>query len=731
MKPFLFILALIVLASSTLAQIPINAAIQVLKAEDALRYDKSLEGLLKNADERIRTRAALAAGRIGNEAAIPVLTELLEKDGSEQVRVMAAFALGEIESIKAADAILKVLGAQAETRAASVLMAARLLEAAGKIAAANPKEEKSKLLGEAILDTLEAEHRKGAKQHRETVLLGLTAALRAKPEQTAQVAARFLASLDARIRADAANTLSRIRAKKANEALRTMLMSDPDAVARANAARALGAAEDKDAFKLLLDAATEDDDLRVRVSAIRALASLKDAKAADKLLGRGESLVPIAKKRRQANAVEQSELLEIATALGRLLPNSNNERAIEFFRQLRVAVGWQPESNIAFAQAAREAFFSLAYKEKTARQSWKDVSSLMQAFGEYSGIETESRAWVVSRLKQSLIDSKNDKSLSKALPDTLRAFAKFKSNDLEPLLRLFLHNDDLFHRGAAAELIGEQLSSKENSDALKAAFANSLQTDKVYNDAQLAILSALVKIDKNAAADSLKLALDAPDHLVRRHGANLIRQNDLAKNFPGFENKAGHVRKYVPKAGTKMGQVLNTDADYRRAARRKNGNVKAVLTTEKGTFTIEFLPEDAPLTVDNFIKLAKSKYFDGLEVHRVVPNFVMQDGDPRGDGNGGPGWSIRCEINMLPYERGSVGMALSGKDTGGSQWFVTHAPQPHLDGGYTIFGRVSETGMKIVDNIVRGDKVLTVKIIEAVDTALHNQGRITHRSVTK
>ena len=95
----------------------------------------------------------------------------------------------------------------------------------------------------------------------------------------------------------------------------------------------------------------------------------------------------------------------------------------------------------------------------------------------------------------------------------------------------------------------------------------------------------------------------------------------------------------------------------------------------------------------------------------MVPNFVMQDGDPLGNGSGGPGWSIRCEMNMVPFERGVVGMALSGKDTGGSQWFVTHSPQPHLDGGYTVFGRVNETGMKVVDRIVRGDKIVSVRIV--------------------
>jgi cyclophilin family peptidyl-prolyl cis-trans isomerase len=157
--------------------------------------------------------------------------------------------------------------------------------------------------------------------------------------------------------------------------------------------------------------------------------------------------------------------------------------------------------------------------------------------------------------------------------------------------------------------------------------------------------------------------------------------------------------------------MLNTEADYRRAVSRKNGTVKAIVNTEKGAFTIDFYPEDAPLTVDNFIKLARENYFNGVEVHRVVSNFVMQDGDPRGDGNGGPGWSIRCEINVHEFDRGAVGMALSGKDTGGSQWFVTYSPQPHLDGGYTVFGHVNEIGMKVVDNIVRGDKIISIKIV--------------------
>ena len=158
-------------------------------------------------------------------------------------------------------------------------------------------------------------------------------------------------------------------------------------------------------------------------------------------------------------------------------------------------------------------------------------------------------------------------------------------------------------------------------------------------------------------------------------------------------------------------KTRNTTADYQRALARIGKQVRATVTTSKGSFVIELLPAESPLTVDNFVRLARKGYFNGQTIPRVVPNFVIQTGDPRGDQNGGPGYQIRCEINEVPYDRGAVGMALSGKDTGGSQWFVTHSPQPHLDGGYTVFGRVV-SGMEVVDNIVRGDVILSVSIVE-------------------
>ena len=136
---------------------------------------------------------------------------------------------------------------------------------------------------------------------------------------------------------------------------------------------------------------------------------------------------------------------------------------------------------------------------------------------------------------------------------------------------------------------------------------------------------------------------------------------------------------------------------------------RATIRTRRGDIVLELFGADAPITVRNFMTLARSGYYRGTGFHRVVPNFVAQDGDPRGDGNGGPGYAIRDEMNPRRYERGALGMALSGPDTGGSQYFITHSPQPHLDGHYTVFGRVL-SGYGALDGIVQGDRILSIVV---------------------
>jgi cyclophilin family peptidyl-prolyl cis-trans isomerase/HEAT repeat protein len=138
---------------------------------------------------------------------------------------------------------------------------------------------------------------------------------------------------------------------------------------------------------------------------------------------------------------------------------------------------------------------------------------------------------------------------------------------------------------------------------------------------------------------------------------------------------------------------------------------RATLRTTKGDVVIRFYREDAPLTVTNFVKLARRGFYRQMSFDRVVSGFVVQVGDPRSDGFGGPGYAIPCEYNTRPYERGVVGMAINGKDSGGSQFFITHAPQPHLDGQYTAFGEV-ESGLEVVDSLLLGDALLDVSVPE-------------------
>jgi cyclophilin family peptidyl-prolyl cis-trans isomerase/HEAT repeat protein len=137
---------------------------------------------------------------------------------------------------------------------------------------------------------------------------------------------------------------------------------------------------------------------------------------------------------------------------------------------------------------------------------------------------------------------------------------------------------------------------------------------------------------------------------------------------------------------------------------------RAILHTSAGDMEWSFEGDAAPQTVKNFVRLAQKGYFDSLRVHRVVPDFVVQDGDPTGTGSGGPGYTIRCEYNELRYEAGMVGMALSGKDTGGSQWFVTLSPQPHLNGRYTIFAHVTR-GLDVAKRITQGATVYRVEVL--------------------
>jgi cyclophilin family peptidyl-prolyl cis-trans isomerase/HEAT repeat protein len=699
-----FITLWIVVAVVSVAGFAQNSVLlRILKAEDERRWDTDLKELLASSSAAIRKRAALAAGRIGNEESVSALAGLLQ-DTDIDVRAMAAFAIGEVEAAAGAEPLLVLLKNAKEPPR----VRARAIEALGKIAGALPREQEQRRLelGAAILDALK---HPTATSDRLTAILGLTAALRSRPANAGPTIATFLAHPDSRVRADAGNTLARLRLNDGNAQLRKLLTTDADPIVRANAARVLGATEDKASFDSLLKHALDDPDSRVRVSAIRSLALLKDARAAEKLVMRGLFLGVVDGKL-PTYAPETNELLEMATTVGRLLALKEDERALMWLGGLRQDLDLTaPEVELAGVRIAPADYlkgFDLTAKPFQGDQTkgnWRSLSSIAAAFGEIAGLpdsvknKAELAASVESYLRRILNDRPAakvpaDVHLDYAIPDVLRAFAAFKPKDLTEVLFKHLNDPDVIVRGTAADLLGDLPPSEQNTRALIAAFPRTASDP--LNDAALSILAALGKQKSPTANDAIKRALDSRDYLVRQRAAALLKANGAGD----FSARIGTV------------QTGKTDADYRRALARVGKKVRAVVTTTKGSFTMELLPEAAPLTVDNFVQLAQRSFFNGIVIHRVVPNFVIQDGDPRGDGNGGPAnHQIRCEINEVPYDRATVGMALSGKDTGGSQWFVTHSPQPHLDGGYTVFGRVV-AGMDVVDNIIRGDVIKSIVI---------------------
>ncbi|HXG68319.1 MAG TPA: peptidylprolyl isomerase, partial [Blastocatellia bacterium] len=522
--------------------------------------------------------------------------------------------------------------------------------------------------------------------------LTLTALLRIKQAASVPAIANQLRSPDADLRWQAANALARIRDGIAPTVPALVnLLTDKDALVRANAARALGVAQDKSAVEPLARLLADPDE-RVIASAINALGQLADARAVEPLIAKGNALLEGYRSfNRQQLGVptQQNLLLLIATALG----NSKDPRALPFLKSFRFAdgkLGASPEVEIAVAKFGEAAFFDVPAGVTLPKDDWKAMAAYAQGLGQ---LGTE-------RAKTTLLDLLSGKTYGKpdarAVSDILNALAAAKVEGLREILLEQLRAEDVIVRATAATLLGDlgdnsDMVVKALEDAYKAA-----RTDKM-NDARIAILEAADKLKRPMNVQALAEPTRDPDYVVRLKALELLRQSGTQDNL---------ARLQATPIETKRNRLY-----YRRMTElSESKNPVAVIHTKKGDIRIELFAEDAPMTVDNFIQLARSKFFDGLTFMRVVPNFVVQTGDPRNDQNGGPGYSIRCEINLHPYQAGTVGMALSGKDTGGSQFFITHSPQPHLDGGYTAFGQVV-AGMDVVNRLARGDVMERVEIV--------------------
>jgi cyclophilin family peptidyl-prolyl cis-trans isomerase len=285
----------------------------------------------------------------------------------------------------------------------------------------------------------------------------------------------------------------------------------------------------------------------------------------------------------------------------------------------------------------------------------------------------------------------------RVVPAVLTALAASKAPGAEALIRARLRSPDFVARSAAAQALA-QLKATASVPELRAAYTASAK-DPTYV-ARASLLAALAQLDPAGSRPLLDEALKDKDWALRVRAADLLREQKVT------DGVAAAMRPATP------GQAVDSPAWKAMVAPPFSPHV--FIETDRGTIEIELAVLDAPITASNFVNLARKGFFNGLAIHRIVPDFVVQGGDPRGDGEGGPGYAIRDELNERPYLRGTVGMALDWKDTGGSQFFITHSPAPHLDARYTVFGSVV-AGMEVVDQLQPWDVIRRVRIRDGVN----------------
>jgi cyclophilin family peptidyl-prolyl cis-trans isomerase/HEAT repeat protein len=636
--------------------------------------------LLSDGDARLRRRAALAIGRVGLSEGVPALSAVL-KDADPDVRQTAAFSLGLIGDATPAPALIDLV----KTDAAPLVRGAAA-EALGLI---GPKALGPQVTGDAgtaigamvatqvasgALNTIQPDELGyPLAPPVEAFRLGLYALVRLKTFDPLAIAVLNGSGQPTVRWWPVAYALGRVGDKRAMPAL-LLLAREKSSYTAALAVRGLGGLKDPGALDVLLPLAQQPDLApRVRGRVFEALGDLGDRRAVQPLLAALDQ-----------PALDPTLKLLAVTSLGKLKAHEASERLLDLtgdrWPTLRAAA-------LRALAASNPEYFLTVLSTSDPDNDFVVRAATAEILGSLD------QPALQPTLKGMLQDSDQ-----RVIPAVLKALVRIKSPEVAAVLLEKLKADDTSVRGTAADLLGD-LKPQGAAAALQAAYQKA-QADN-SPDVRVSVLEALVKLGPDAARDTLKAALADKDFGLRLKAAKMLM--DIDKSFDAAAAAAA-----VRPAPT----TLDRAAYDTIAAPKVSPHV--FLETKKGTIEIELAVLDAPITCANFLTLARKGYFNGFRIHRVVPDFVVQDGDPRGDGEGGPGYSIRDELNDLPYLRGTVGMALGGKDTGGSQFFITISPQPHLDAMYTVFGRVVK-GIEVVDQIQQLDTIDRVRTWDGVE----------------
>ena len=643
---------------------------RVLAVADARRPDSVvLFSAIRDGTPAVRAAGVLAAGQVHLRAAAPVLRSLLG-DADTTVAARAAFSLALLHDTASVAALDSALAAPAP-------VAVQAAFALGEI-------------GEPARATIVARLAEATGSVRAELLL---AAAKLRPVPASAVAAA-LASGDPCVRWAAAYALSRPRVAAGLTPL-LALLDQPAVLAadaptstpagayecapseiRAQIARALVRPVAGDSLApratTALRRLVADPAPHVRINALRSLATFGDSAVALLVAGTRDADANVRIAAAQALA-------------GRGLAN-------ELWSSL-----WNADTSLMYRRSLLESA-TRSGATLPAHQSWRSAADwrMRAALADAAALApSPSRG---TALAEPLLEDRDPRVRQSAVAAVAAFLDSAGGAARRATVVRSLRDADFFVRATALLALADSARAGEVPSVL-ASYA--LAARDSGNDARIAAIRYLTgawRRDSLAFSDSLRRAvssLRAPDDPLVRAEA---KSNPLLASWPGTEGESRALGWYEDVVRDIVSPSL------------AGTPLRARIETARGPITLELLGVDAPLTVENFARLARGGFYRDVRFHRVVPNFVAQDGDPRGDGNGGPGYAIRDELNLRRYMRGAVGMALSGPDTGGSQYFLTLSPQPHLDARYTIFARVVG-GEAAMDALVQGDAISNIVIV--------------------
>ncbi len=643
---------------------------QILAVEDSRRWDGGLfETSLKNPEPLVRRTAAMAIGRVGDWRGTELLFPVL-LDPDTTVQTTAMFALGLLEDTLAVGPILERLRAvPAISQDPAVEGVAALAKIGGPEAAA------------FIASLLDGASRAALENRDPLVAQALIDAWRLREEAPVGALMNYLDHDKEDWRWRAVVSLSRLQAPEAGQLFLRALADKSPTVRAAVAARltkryAARSGLDAETCMDLLANTVNDPDGRVRINALRALATFRDPETGPAI----------------AVALDDP-LLNVRVQAAQALGRAGGPLAIT--ELTRVFTGAD------FFALQREALLGLSRSDSTA---FTAVAATWGQSGDWRLRAVAADGWerVLPGPHPDKPDFLTDPD-SRVVAAALGAWSRQVQDPTDDLIRearrLISHPDPVV-RVAAAGVLGS-VADPNDVSALGAMFQ--LAQSDAMPDAAWAALDALLMIADASADGESRVSLRFLARTPRP--SNYLIRSWVEINWPLALERWGPAYPIETQLSLQ---------DYRAVAERFLVNIGEayphvfVETERDGTLEIELFGPDAPLTVQRFLSLVDRRFFDGMRWHRVVPDFVVQTGDPRGDGWGVAPGAVRDELNRRRYRTRYVGMALSGPDSGSSQWFITLSPQPRLDGTYTVFGRVVGTspGLK---RLTQGDRIRTIR----------------------